>query len=269
MPSGIYCIENLINGKKYIGQSGNLNKRISEFHDGCLALVSALEYYGKENFVRHIVEECLSEELDEKEKFYIKEFHSHYTEWGYNISWGGEGVMRGRKHTEETKEKIGNKNKGSKRTPEQRAKISETHKGLLSGSKHPMFGKKHSEDAKRKMSEAGQLYNYNRGRSFSESTKEKISKTKKEKGSNRLEKNSRFGKKEESATSKFHGISLNVCKKKSGKSYYRWFARAYTGYERIFLGSFEKEEDAARAYDEYVVENNLPNPLNFPEEYER
>jgi hypothetical protein len=36
--------------------------------------------------------------------------------------------------------------------------------------------------------------------------------------------------------------------------------------KKIHLGSFDTPEEAARMYDAYVIENNLPNPLNFPEE---
>jgi hypothetical protein len=34
---------------------------------------------------------------------------------------------------------------------------------------------------------------------------------------------------------------------------------------KVHLGVFANSEDAARAYDAYVIENGLPNPLNFPE----
>ena len=37
----------------------------------------------------------------------------------------------------------------------------------------------------------------------------------------------------------------------------------------IYLGTYENEEEAARVYDKYVVDNDLPNLLNFPEEHNR
>lgn len=35
---------------------------------------------------------------------------------------------------------------------------------------------------------------------------------------------------------------------------------------KVYLGTYADPVDAARAYDAYVIENGLPNPLNFPEE---
>ena len=96
---GIYKITNLINGKIYIGQSINIDKRIKEHFWKALnkndisynsALHSAMRKYGLENLQWEIVEECEISEIDEKEIFYIKKFHS-LTPNGYNILQGGQG----------------------------------------------------------------------------------------------------------------------------------------------------------------------------------
>jgi group I intron endonuclease len=102
--SGIYCIENLVNGKKYIGQSCHVYRRWVE-HRGKLRrneyknypIQNAWNKYGEENFIFYLVEECKQEDCDNREIFYIREMHSHIDSDGYNIGLGGEGgYMRGR-----------------------------------------------------------------------------------------------------------------------------------------------------------------------------
>lgn len=107
---GIYKIINKVNNKIYIGQSidiqerwyGHLsdafcseekwqaNKRHEQtyFH-------KALRKYGKDAFVLEILEECLSEELNEKEKYWIKYYHSNDKNIGYNMTLGGDGYSCG------------------------------------------------------------------------------------------------------------------------------------------------------------------------------
>lgn len=95
---GIYKIINNINGKIYIGQSINISKRIYEhkYKAFCKedisynsAIHSSLRKYGIENFTFEIIEECLIEELDEKEKYYIEYFNT-ISPNGYNILEGGQ-----------------------------------------------------------------------------------------------------------------------------------------------------------------------------------
>ena len=52
------------------------------------ALYQSMRKYGIENFVFSILEECLENELDEKEQFWIKSLDS-YTH-GYNMTQGGQ-----------------------------------------------------------------------------------------------------------------------------------------------------------------------------------
>jgi hypothetical protein len=69
-----------------------------------------------------------------------------------NLTDGGENPpsWKGRKRTEESVKKSSVSKTGQKRTPEQRLRISEAHKGQMPW----MKGKKHSEDAKQKNREA-------------------------------------------------------------------------------------------------------------------
>lgn len=89
MISGIYKIENLINGKKYIGQSIDIQRRFNEHKrdkDNC-RIHQALRKYGINNFSFEVVEECPTILLDEREKYWIKYYDSFNN--GYNATTGG------------------------------------------------------------------------------------------------------------------------------------------------------------------------------------
>ena len=94
---GIYCIENLINHKKYIGLSVNIYKRWGD-HKYALNnqkhanpyLQRAWNKYGKENFKFWIVEACNQVNLHDKEIYYIELYNTTNENYGYNCSCGGE-----------------------------------------------------------------------------------------------------------------------------------------------------------------------------------
>lgn len=99
---GIYKITNIINNKSYIGQSINIDKRLYEHKYKAFyktdrsynsAIHPAFRKYGIENFSFEILEECLLEELDEKEKYYIQKYNSLIPN-GYNILIGGQGIRK-------------------------------------------------------------------------------------------------------------------------------------------------------------------------------
>lgn len=84
----IYLTTNLIDGKKYIGQHhGELND--SYLGSGVL-LVKAVKKYGPENFAREILEICTKDNLDEKEKYWIKYYNAYEDENFYNLSESGQ-----------------------------------------------------------------------------------------------------------------------------------------------------------------------------------
>lgn len=95
---GIYKIENLINHKFYIGQSINIEERYKQhiykaFNSNELAYNSAIHQafrkYGLENFKLEVIEECKIEQLDERERYWIKKLNT-LTPNGYNILSGGQ-----------------------------------------------------------------------------------------------------------------------------------------------------------------------------------
>lgn len=103
--SGIYAIVNLINGKRYVGQTYNLHLRWIR-HKSYLKngtshnrhLQAAWNKYGEENFKYEIIEKCDFELLDEREIYWINYYDCLNN--GYNFSKGGIGC-KGYKHTEE------------------------------------------------------------------------------------------------------------------------------------------------------------------------
>lgn len=95
---GIYKITNLKNGKVYVGQSIDIKDRWSQHKNKAFnsnergynsAIHAAFRKYGIENFSFEIIEECVAEQLDEKEQFWIKKFNSLAPN-GYNILPGGQ-----------------------------------------------------------------------------------------------------------------------------------------------------------------------------------
>lgn len=88
MTSGIYKITNKLNGKSYIGQSNDIERRIAEHKKKrILTTDDYINFYGVDNFSFEILEKCEQSELDNKEKEYIKQYNS--IEDGYNIQKGG------------------------------------------------------------------------------------------------------------------------------------------------------------------------------------
>lgn len=85
------------NGKKYVGQTTtSLIKRSGkrgQGYLGCKVFYNAIKKYGFNNFIPEIIGEFRFEELNEKERYYIKEFNT-YVPNGYNLKDGGQNTGR-------------------------------------------------------------------------------------------------------------------------------------------------------------------------------
>jgi len=107
----VYLTTNRLNGKQYIGSHGG-SKEDNYLGSG-LALKRAVKKYGKENFIREILEECKVEMNLIIEEKYIQEYSTLQPN-GYNISpKGGNGTPGG--VSEETIKKIRGSQKGKKK----------------------------------------------------------------------------------------------------------------------------------------------------------
>lgn len=100
----IYCYTNILNDKKYIGQTNNIERRKRE-HLSCSKNKKSKSYndlfhykirqYGIENFkfeILEIIDNDNQEFIDEREQYWIKKEKSFVKEKGYNITLGGQGI---------------------------------------------------------------------------------------------------------------------------------------------------------------------------------
>ena len=179
----IYKTTCLINGKIYIGR--HEGKENDNYLGSGILFTNALKKYGKENFKREILRRCYSQhELEIWEYFYIKVLKSQNPEVGYNIADGDVNSSRG----------------NPARRPEVREKMKESAKiRFCNPENNPMYGKHHSEEARRKIAEkrlgiswtdeqrkkmSEQRKGKKRNKPFSEETRRKMSESAKRRMAN-------------------------------------------------------------------------------------
>jgi len=172
--SGIYVILHKKSGKIYLGQAQNIKERFGEHksalkhnrhHNRHLQFVWNRD--GSNAFRFQILERCSAECLNERERHYLELYMAKGL--CYNFAVDPTAPMRGRKHSEESKQRIGAAgkgkpahNKGQHHSEETRAKMRESHKNrppvteetrlkLIEGRKrHPPI----SDETRQRISEA-------------------------------------------------------------------------------------------------------------------
>ena len=164
----IYLVENLINNKKYIGQTiqNDINKRWNKhkqvnksFIGTCL--FNAYKKYGIENFKFKLLCICFDDDTNKFEEDYIKKYNTLYPN-GYNMINGG----KSRKFTPILKQIISNK---------------------LKGENHPMYGKHLKDETKQKLRQANSGINSkNYGKKLTDKEKNHLSKLSIERHKNQL-----------------------------------------------------------------------------------
>ncbi len=86
---GIYKITKKSNGKSYIGQSNNIERRFREHkYKTDLPIDIAIQKYGADAFCFEVLEECDASKLDEREQYWIQ-YYNTYKGVGYNCNPGG------------------------------------------------------------------------------------------------------------------------------------------------------------------------------------
>lgn len=138
MTSGIYKITCVANGKVYIGQAIDLDRRrrnhlskLRTKHHSNEHLQRAFDKYGENNFKFEIIELCAEEELTKREDFYISHFNSMDDHHGFNQREAGKGGRlseRVKKKMSESRRGANNPRYGIKHTEETRKRISESLK---------------------------------------------------------------------------------------------------------------------------------------------
>ena len=169
---GIYLLTHMESGKKYIGQSVNINARWAAHSSRCSKsyIGKAIQKYGWQSFSKEILLLCERCELNHEEARLIRD-HNCVSPNGFNVREGGNqsphsqetiekirAIHLGRKRSQETKDKIRAKLKVRVFTIDHREKLSLAASSMSAETKakiaKSLTGIKASDETKKKMSEA-------------------------------------------------------------------------------------------------------------------
>lgn len=141
----IYGILNKLNGRWYIGQTRRADIKYRWFEHRTLNVCKskqskinrAMKKNGLQNFEFKIICICFDDALDEMEKLYVAKYDS-FGPRGYNLTAGGRDAKRSKEYNTMQSKKF---------------KIAGFHKGC----RNPMHGRKHTDDAKKMISESSKV----------------------------------------------------------------------------------------------------------------
>jgi group I intron endonuclease len=166
--SSIYLVQNLVNGKCYVGKVDKPGKTVAQrWKEHCSGkgnadrLLTSIRCYGADKFICTEIESGLTvEQANEQEKWWIAKLGTLSEEIGYNQTKGGRG--------------------GAPATPEGLKRISETSKGRVKSPeecKHHsrvMKGRKFTKEHRDKIAAALTLNNGFRGKKHTPETLKEI-----------------------------------------------------------------------------------------------
>jgi len=180
MGAVVYQIRNATNGKVYVGSTIDFRQRrwshIGALRKGthhCAPLQVDFIAFGESVFLFEVLEHVDPERCHDRESYWMAKTNCHASDFGYNVALEPGGTIRGlkfpgRKHSEETKKKIGDAHRGMKRSPETGRRISMANMGkiiapessrktvetwIANGRKpRGMTGKRHTAESREKMS---------------------------------------------------------------------------------------------------------------------
>ncbi len=157
--SGIYCIQNTINGKRYIGQSVNVEHRKGQHFDKLRRnkhrnahLQASFNKHGEAVFAWIVLETVAVGRLDIRESAWVSRYNTASNDHGYNLR-GGTSLHS---HSDSTRRKLADIRRGKTMSLDSRRK--------LSAASH-----NRSLEHRRKLSEA------NRTRKWTDAAKQKLS----------------------------------------------------------------------------------------------
>jgi len=235
---GIYKIYNLVDGKVYIGSAVNFYKRYNR-HISCLRLNKHYNSHLQNAWNKYGGDNFIFEIIENiLDKNILLEKETYYIAF-YNSSDQRFGYNQ---------REVSDSNKGLKHTDEAKKKMSEAHKrenlSVETRNRYAEVARNRifSEERNRKISES------NKGKKMTKEAGDKIT-------------NSKLGKKKNGKyTSVYVGVSLN-----SNEN--RWAVYISFNKKSIYLGKFDTEIEAALAYNAKAIELYGENAkLNIIEE---
>lgn len=161
----IYKTTNKINQKIYIGKDTHNDPN---YLGSGVSLTMAIEKYGRDSFIKEVIETCTSlEQLNEREKFWIEKFDSTNKKIGYNLTIGGEGGDTRKFFSIKKKNSYNEKMSFSMKNSEKYNEFVNSRVGIS----RPEHSKKMKE-----LYKSGKMIAWNKGISPSKETRLKISK---------------------------------------------------------------------------------------------
>lgn len=179
--TGVYCIYNTANGKRYVGSAAKSLVRRFRDHRYQLNhslhhnkhLQSAWDYYGSKAFRFQILERCNPRECVQREQTWIDKYQCSDRRFGYNKSPTA-GSPLGFRHTKQTKAKVSLALKGKKKTRQHADRIRDAKQAMSLTTKRKMseYAKHRTASHQRKLAKA-MLGNQNGlGRQVSQQTRQ-------------------------------------------------------------------------------------------------